>query len=323
MISCKAAIDPGVTEFGSRFDLLNDATLLILQEMKSIHPFQFKEIITLRYSSSITTKKMTTSLEEFSMCKGRSVAGNVRAVVFAVNYLNEICDDSIGLLDIEKSLKYLASEYYWPLLEELEPKLGRYEPLVIPAQELAEVLYKIVSEQVDKPDYGPSCLIHRDAIERLKKLFEILEYAGFLVKRDSSRAMKSGGRGTRYVLNLCNLLEVMPSNRLTSDLFSKWNKIEKEYTQIHRKGDLDKISLPELKEVNNLGILDKDLTILAKSKVYPYGLTAARITILESSGLKTVGDLALATDEELLDLNRIGDHWLNRIRSVTGQAIWM
>lgn len=72
--------------------------------------------------------------------------------------LNEICDDSIGLL-IEKSLKYLASEYYWPLLEELEPKLGRYEPLVIPAQELAEVLYKIVSEQVDKPDYyGPSCL---------------------------------------------------------------------------------------------------------------------------------------------------------------------
>ena len=325
MISCKAAIYPGVTEFGSRFDLLNDANVIDIarnEEHPSFSNF-FKEIITLRYSSSITTKKMTTSLEEFSMFMGRSVAGNVRAFVFAVNYLNEICDDSIGLLDIEKSLKYLASEYYWPLLEELEPKLGRYEPLVIPAQELAEVLYKIVSEQVDKPDYGPSCLIHRDAIERLKKLFEILEYAGFLVKRDSSRAMKSGGRGTRYVLNLCNLLEVMPSNRLTSDLFSKWNKIEKEYTQIHRKGDLDKISLPELKEVNNLGILDKDLTILAKSKVYPYGLTAARITILESSGLKTVGDLALATDVELLDLNRIGDHWLNRIRSVTGQAIWM
>lgn len=325
-VSCKAAIYPGVTEFGSRFDLLNDANVIDIarnEENPSFSSF-FKEILEVRYASSINKENIKLPLDDFARFMGRAVTGNVRAFIYALNYLVEISDDgSIGLLEIEKTLKNLAIEYYWPLLEELEPKLGKYEPLVDPSRELAEILYDDVSKLVDRPDYGPSCLINREVVERLKKLFEILEYAGFVVKRDSSRAMKNGGRGTRYILNLCNLLEVMPSNRLTTDLFKKWNTIEKEYTQIHRRGILDKISLPSLEELSNIGILEKDITVLAKSKAYPYGLTPHRMRILEQGNFSTVGDLAEAADEELLKLEDIGESWLNRIKSVVGQAIWM
>lgn len=325
-VSCKAAIYPGVTEFGSRFDLLNDANVIDIarnEENPSFSSF-FREIIEVRYSSSVDTDNIKLPLDDFARFLGRAVTGNVRAFIYAMNYLIELSDeDSIGLLEIEKTLKNLAIEYYWPLLEELQPKLGKYEPLVDPARELAEILYDDVSKLVDRPDYGPSCLINREVVERLKKLFEIMEYAGFVVKRDSSRAMKNGGRGTRYILNLCNLLEVMPSNRLTTDLFKKWNTIEKEYTQIHRRGILDKISLPPLEESSNLGILDKDISVLAKSKAYPYGLTPHRMRKLEQGNFSTVGDIAEAKDEELLKLEDIGDIWLNRIKSVVGQAIWM
>lgn len=325
-VSCKAAIYPGVTEFGSRFDLLNDANVIDIarnEENASFTSF-FREIIEVRYENSIKTENIKLPIDEFSKFLGRAVTGNVRAFIYAMNFLVESTDDkSIGLLEIEKTLKNLAIEYYWPLLEELEPKLGKYEPLVAPAKELAEILYEDVSKLVDRIDYGPSCLINREVVERLKKLFEIMEYAGFIVKRDSSRAMKNGGRGARYILNLCNLLEIMPSNRLTLDLFNKWNTVEREYTQIHRRGILDKIILPELETSGELGILGKNISILAKSKAYPYGLTPHRMERLNQGSYSTVGDLASATDEELLKLDDIGDHWLNRIRSIVGQAIWM
>lgn len=326
-VSCKAAIYPGVTEFGSRFDLLNDASVIDIARNEESPTFTtfFKEILDIRYSNHINLNTVKTiSLDDLAKFLGRAVTGNVRAYIYAINHLIEISNErTIGLLDIEKTLKYLATEYYWPLLEELEPKLGRYEPLIEPTRHLAEILYKIVSDAIDKPDYGPSCLIHRDNVERLKKLFEIMEYVGFLVKRESSRAMKSGGRGARYILNLCNLIEIMPSNRLTYDLFHRWNSIEKEYTEIYTRGILDKVSLPEIDCSNDLGILNKSIEVLRKSKAYPYGLTDNRIQILLEGGFSTVRDLAEASDEELLKLDNIGNNWLNRIRSVVGQAIWM
>jgi hypothetical protein len=326
-VSCKAAIYPGVTEFGSRFDLLNDANVIDIarnEEAPSFGPF-FKHIIELRFSKINENTLKRISLDDFSRFLGRAVTGNVRAFIFALNHLLEISDDDqYGIRELDSTLKYLATEYYWPLLEELEPKLGRYEPLIVPTRELAEMLYKDVSESVDKPGYGPSFLIHRDNIERLKKLFEIMEYVGFLVKRDSSRAMKNGGRGARYILNLCNLIEVMPGNRLTHDLFDKWNSIEKEYTQIYRRGIIDKITLPPHdNESESLGILTKPIDVLKKSKAYPYGLTPHRIDKLIEAGYETVGSIAEAGNEDILRINDIGEHWLRRIRSVVGQAIWM
>lgn len=324
-VSCKAAIYPGVTEFGSRFDLLNDANVIDIARNEETPQFTdfFKNIIEIRYSEYITNEKLKLPLDDFSKFIGRAVTGNVRAFIYAINYIIELSDETIGLLEVERTLKYLATEYYWPLLEELEPKLGRYEPLIEPTRELAEILYKDVSALVDRPEYGPSFLIHREVVERLKKLLEIMEYVGFVVKRDSSRAMKNGGRGARYILNLCNLIEVMPGNRLTTDLFNKWNRVEKEYTQIHRRGILDKIELPDLEESKNLGILEMSIDVLKKSKAYPYGLTDFRIENLLEADLSTVGDLAEASDEDLLRIEGIGDHWLSRIKSVVGQAVWM
>lgn len=327
LIACKASIYPGVTEFGSRFDLLNDANLIDIvrnDESPSFHLF-FKELIKLRYPN-FTSKKLTKSftLEEFSKFLGRSVTGNVRAFVYAMNRIVEEAEyQTIGLLDLEKTLKYLASEYYWPLLEELQPKLGSYEPLIGPTREVAEWLFQIVSETIDKPNYGPSCLIHKEHVERLKKLFEILEYAGFIVKVDSSRAMKSGGRGTRYDVNLCNLFEIIPNNRLTTDLFQKWLKTEKEFVQIHRKGVLEAIVLPEITDLKDLEILGMPIEILKKSKVYPYGLTDFRCDALKEEGYHTVGELAEAEDHQLLAVYKVGTEWLLRIKSVVGQAVWM
>ncbi|MGO4371297.1 hypothetical protein AB4Z21_10925, partial [Paenibacillus sp. MCAF20] len=326
-VSCKAAIYPGVTEFGTRFDMFNDASVIDIarnEESDSFTPF-FVELLKVRYPS-LTDENVirTISIDSFARFMGRAITGNIRAFIYACNYLVDMKgNNTVTLNDIEATLKFLASEYYWPLLEELEPKLGSYEPLIEPTRTLASKLFEIVGETVDKPDYGPSCLVHREHVERLKKLFEIMEYVGFVVKRDASRAMKSGGRGTRYILNLCNLIEIIPHNRLTHDLLEKWASPDKEYSQIFRGGELEKIQLPDISERKELGILRMPVEVLRKSKVYPYGLTDHRIERLKEGGILTVNDLAEAPEERLLSLDDIGEKWVDRINSVLGQAIWM
>lgn len=326
VISCKAAIYPGVTEFGMRFDLLNDANVIDIARNDE-HPYFsefFDELIKLRYNDVIISKNISVSNDlEFAKFMGKAVAGNVRAFIFAMNYLNENTGDTIGLQELENTLKHLASEYYWPLLEELEPKLGKYEPLVPLAKETAEIVFILVAESMDKPDYGVSCLIHRDNLSRMKKIFEILEYSGFMIKKESSRAMKSGGRGARYALNLCNLLENMPNSRLTRDLFKKWLAVEKQYVQIFRKSKLDDVSVPELEKTGEIAILNSNIDILITSKAYPYGLTVNKKDALKQHGFIYVKDLFSAPDEEILEIPGISTYWLSRIKSVVGQAIWM
>lgn len=325
-ISCKAAIYPGVTEFGSRFDILNDASVIDIardEEKPSFGTF-FSEVITKRYKNRLPASVFKAlSQEAVAIFLGRAVTGNVRAFIYACNYLADNIEGNVGLNDIDKTLKYLAADYYWPLLDEVKPKLGPYEPLVEPARELAEVIFEAVRDGVVNSGYGPSCLIHRDHIERLKKLFEILEYAGFIVKKEASRALKSGGRGTRYALNLCNLIEIFSPSRLTSEMFKSWIAHDKEFAQLYKGGELDTICLPEVKQDKDLSILDKSIEILRKSKAYPYGLTDWRTQNLIESGFVSVGMLADATDGEILAVEEVGAVWLKRIRDVVGQAIWM
>jgi hypothetical protein len=207
------------------------------------------------------------------------------------------------------------------LLEEVSPKLGKYIPMVDPAKQIAEA---ILRECGAKNSGRRSALVHREIMSRMPKPFEILEYAGFIAKRESSRALKSGGRGSRFAINLCLLLEHVPGARLTSDLFEKWRDEKEEPVEFHVRGSqLAGISAPQPLENADLEILNEPVDRLYKSRAYPYGLTDRMIGILKADGRVTVGDLSRATDEELDRLDYVGEATIRRMRSVVGQAVWM
>lgn len=58
-------------------------------------------------------------------------------------------------------------------------------------------------------------ILHRQTVSNYGKIVEILEYLGFISRREASRGMKSGGRGPVFALNLCSILDAIPSKRLT------------------------------------------------------------------------------------------------------------
>ena len=322
-ISCKAAIYPGVTEFGTRFDVYNDASVVDVVRAPEQPGFAelFYEIMTSRYPALTREKLSSFTLEELASFLGRTVLGNVRGFVFACNNLYEHADSgkSIGYNVLSKTLIRLAADYYWPLLEEVKPKLGRYVPAVESAQQIANILFKTCATSTSQ-----SLLIHRQIVARYSKPFEILEYAGFIARREASRALKSGGRGPRFAVNLCNLLERISGSRMTSQLFEQWSGSSDIPVELHQKGAIfDGIQVPTPKDSDEMEILSMPIEILAKSKSYPYGLTPQKITILKEAGYTTVGDLATAPADDLLQLEKVGHVFLDRFRSVVGQAIWM
>lgn len=322
-VSCKAAIYPGVTRFGTRFDVFNDATVVEVARNDELPGFGefFCEVMKARYSSSLSEDHFSNTLSRLDVAGflGKAVLGNMRSFVFACNELVKRMDSSVGYNLLTDVLLQLAANHYWPLLDELRPKLGAYEPLVDPAKSLAEQLFDACA----KSDGRPYALVHRDITERLSKPFEMLEYVGFISRRDASRALKSGGRGPRFSLNLCNILERVHGARLTSEMFSRWTAQKSDPVEFHASGALADLTTPPLKDDEAIEILSKPIEILAQSNAYPYGLTQAKISVLKDAQILTVRDLGEASDERLLGLPYVGEATVRRFRNVVGQAVWM
>ena len=326
-VSCKASIYPGVTRFGTRFDVYNDATVVDLLRSEELPDFadSFSEILEARCSEEFGTQRFSQTLSQKVVAAflAQSCLGNMRGFIFACNTLHKICSDgrTIGLPEVSETLIDLARNYYWPLLDEIKPKLGMYEPMVESAREIAEIIFSECGQKLNNPR---DILVHRELDEKYSKPLQILEYSGFLSKREASRALKSGGRGARYALNLCCLLETTIGSRLTKAIFDHWCKATREdEVQFSRGSKLVEVSTPLTPSVESLAIFSSTIDKLQKSKSYPYGLSAQKLEVLRVAGFETVGALAEATDDALDQVPSIGVAMVQKIRNVLGQAIWM
>lgn len=323
-ISCKASIYPGVTKFGTRFDVYNDATVIDVNRSETASDFAelFVEVLNRRFSTSLDDSKFTKNLSKSQVCElmGVAVLGNMRSFIYSCNQLITSINGSswVTITHLSETFKQLANNYFWPLLEEIEPKLGVYEPMVAPAQQIAEIFFEKAGEKSER-----SVLVLREIAQRLNKPLEILEYAGFIARKEVSRAMKSRGRGTRYVLNLCNITEYLELGRINPAMQDKWLSFKDDSVEFHRGSELYKLELPEPLPEHELDILKKDVSILKKSNAYPYGLTDYMVNILEQNAIKTLEDLVNTPDGILLGYPQIGPQTLKRIKSTVNQAIWM
>lgn len=328
LISCKASIYPGVTKFGIRFDVFNDSTVIDISRSDiSAVPDFFPEVVRTRYPKLADRSMFSDRLspQQFANLLGRAVVGNLRGFILACNRFEG--KERIGIPELTQCFLDMATDYYWPLMDEVAPKLGVYEALIEPARDVVEAVVEQASKPVREKTRSIAqdrVLIHRQLVNQYIKIFEILEYLGFVAKREASRALKSGGRGPIFAINLCNLLDSVPTKRLTTEIIDEWVSGSAEPAEIHVTGAaFQKIKLPVLPEEHGLAILEKPITVLRRSTAYPYGLTNAVIERLQGAGLTTVGNLANSSDEELDQISYIGAVKIQTIRDVVYQAIWM
>lgn len=328
LISCKASIYPGVTKFGIRFDVFNDSTVIDISRSDiSAVPEFFPDVVRARYPKLADRSTFSDRLspQQFANLLGRAVVGNLRGFILACNRFED--KDRVGIPELTKCLLDMATDYFWPLMDEVAPKLGVYESLIDPAREVVEAIVEHASRPVKDKTRAIAqdrVLVHRQLVNQYMKIFEILEYLGFVARREASRALKSGGRGPIFAINLCNLLDSVPTKRLTLEMIEEWTTGNAEPAEIHVTGlALQKIKLPMLPEEHGLAILDKPVSVLGRSTAYPYGLTDNVIDRLKGAGKATVGQVANSSDSELDRISYIGSVKIRNIRDVVYQAIWM
>ena len=288
-------------------------------------PDFFPEVVKARYPKLADQETFSDRLspEHFANLLGRAVVGNLRGFILACNRFDG--QARVGVPELSKCLLDMATDYYWPLMEEVAPKLGVYESLIEPARQVFELLVGHASRPNLRSRAAPDrILIHRNLVNHFSKIFEILEYLGFVARREASRAMKSGGRGPVFAMNLCNLLDSIPTKRLTFEMSQEWMTGTVEPTEIHSSGStLQSVVLPSLSNDQGLTILNRPICVLVKSRAYPYGLTEPILERLRSAGIMTVGQMAETSDENLDNIAYIGGERIRRIRDVVYQAIWM
>lgn len=320
LVSCKATIYPGVTKFGVRFDIFNDATVLDVARDERSPEFNafFYSVLEARFGELAHKFRKGRSLDgiQTAALLGRAVIGNMRAFVFACSWLND--RPTPGLPDIREVMLKLASDYYWPLLDEVAPKLGPYEALIPMTRNVAEDIYHHAGSA-----NTTSVTVHREIVQKLSKLFEILEYVGFMSKREASRSMKSGGRGPRFCLNLATLLEFTPQSQLTVKQVNSWISTTVEPAEFHVSGSMLPEALPDIDEDADMAIMNLPISSLKQGKTYLYGLTDHQINLLEHAGFLSIKDVADAEDDDLFAIDGVGEKIVARVRAVVGQAIWM
>lgn len=322
VVSCKASIYPGVTKFGSRFDFYSDATIVEAQRDERSPDFGdfFSKLLATRHPKLIERSETRLKLVLGGFL-GRAVLGNVRAFNALCAQLNN--HQMISVQIVGECLKWLSSSYLYPALEELEIKLGAYGPML----EIAEQIAPIIFSECGKRKVN-AMIVHRDHIQRIGKVFEILEYSGFIAKREASRSLsRSGtGRGPRYALSLGPLFENIPGNTLSYDLIASLVRItvvNEELVEYPPNSELQKFNCPEPHDEMDLGILSLPVAKLAVSQAIPRGLTPLMITALLDHGLMTVQDIVKVSVDDLKQLPQIGIQKARRIRNAVEQAIWM
>jgi len=228
---------------------------------------------------------------QFANLVGRAVVGNLKGFISACNRFAAY--DRVNIPNATKCFLEMATDYYWPLMEEVAPKLGVYEPLIDPSRDVMEAILDHVAKPMKERSRSVAqdrVLVHRQLVNQYTKIFEILEYLGFLARREASRALKSGGRGPVFAINLCNLLDSIPSQRLTIEMIYERVNGTPENAEIHTSSQVfGSIKLPVLATEHGLAILGKPVGVLAKSRAYPYGLTDDMVQRPEGAGLVTVG----------------------------------
>jgi hypothetical protein len=85
-VSCKASIYPGVTKFGIRFDVYNDASVIDINRDERRRDFAecFVQVMEARYSNLMARVSQSRSIDpdQFGFLLGRAVCGNMRAFIF-------------------------------------------------------------------------------------------------------------------------------------------------------------------------------------------------------------------------------------------------
>ncbi|MGB0388663.1 MAG: hypothetical protein ACPGWR_27905 [Ardenticatenaceae bacterium] len=274
VVSCSGVVYTGTSKFGARNEIYNYARMSFLHRAPENERFPdvFVEIINKRFAALLPDQAFGEHLNKrvVAWFLAKSVLGNMRAFILACHKLACMTQGAkIELCHLEATLLHLSRTYYWPLLEQLRPKLGLYEPVIEPALEIAQLVFTTCAQQ-DGERYAT---IRKDIVQNAVNAFALLEYAGLIEVSRMSHKMSRRAEGTLFRLNLCNLLDAMPEKKLTDDLFTLWMTYTKDSVEFPTRSPWYQLEFPELEDVTEQIPIPEPVEENPIPRAFAYGIT--------------------------------------------------
>jgi hypothetical protein len=319
-LSCKAAVYPGVTSYGSSFQPIHDATMLALDRdvMEPEYVSTMREIVGKQAESTLLAQ-IEQHGENFAIL-AYSASGNPRVLLKTLGRASRVT--------FQETNEVIRGYYrvdIWSEHSTLTDKYPGHRILIdwgrqfIETQVLPDIQKKNI--QYLDADKNSTCFfwIHRDAPQAVKEALRLLAYTGIVREHASGIKATRGEVGTRYAVNLGCLfaLEGTPTTGALQIAKNLTPKRMSEFGANHvsYKGLLEAMptfSEPDVALVVQ-GQLDKPITVLDISDWQRQELL--------SLGLNTVGDVLHASEIKLQEIAYVGPVRSRRMRNAAMAAV--
>lgn len=316
-ITCNAAVYPGVTTYGSTFQLAHDASLRrVERDIESSQYVQHMFQILARQADEPLLSTIDTHKQNFAVM-AYAVSGNPRFLLKTVANCPKMTSK-----EVDTEIKRFYRSEIWAEHSKLAEKYPGHRPLVDWGREFLEKTVIPATQQKnahtsvrDRTQATSYFWVHRDVPQVVKEALRLLEYMGLIRKIDEAVTGTRSGLGTRYALNLgilfafeANPLQTAPD--ITRDLslmrFTEFGANHSAYKSLINT----EIVEPNMQEVL-VAQLQQTIDIL--------DITEWQAERVKEAGLNTIGDLLRHTEEDLMGMvKRFGPA---RSRKVTNAAM--
>lgn len=207
-ISCKAAVYPGVTSYGTTFEMTHDATFLRIERdiLNEEYLASMKELVFKQADESL--QKSIGDRMEFFNILAYSASGNPRILLKTIAQCKRFKKDEVN--DVIKN--YYRSDI-WAEHTTLGTKYKGHKSIIDWGRKFIEdyVLPSTKDKNERRAEHNESTCyfwIHKDVPEAVKEAMRLLEYTG-IVRKEKEGVRATGSEiGTRYEIKLGCVLAI-------------------------------------------------------------------------------------------------------------------
>ena len=320
-LGCKAAVYPGVTSYGDTFQPLHDATMLSLDRdiLGADYVDNMREIVEKQAESAILAN-IARHGANFALL-AYAASGNPRVLLKTLARAPTVSASEVN--DVVR-------EYYrndlWSEHSTLPEKYSGHRHLIDWGRQFIEstVLPDLQRKNIQYLDQEQksTCFfwIHRDAPQPVKEALKLLAYSGIVAEHAAGIRATRSEVGTRYAVNLGALLaqEATPTSTGLRIATSLTPKRMSEFGANHPTYQSLVAAAPTFAEPT-VGVmlrqqLGKPVSVL--------DVTDWQQAKLGELGLKTIGDVLLASESKLQTVAYVGEKRSRRMRNAALAAVF-
>lgn len=320
VITCNAAVYPGITSFGDTFQPVHDATMLTIERdvMAAEYVENMREIVQKQADSSLLSH-IAQNGKNFGVL-AYAATGNPRLLLKTLARASKVSSQQVN-----ETIREFYRTEIWSEHSTLAEKYAGHKSLIDWGRDFIEgvVLPEIKSKNdqylISEKATSAFFWVHRDAPEVIKEALRVLAYTGVVSEHAVGIKASRGEIGKRYMVNLGCVFthEAAPartafeiSRALTPKRMTEYGANHATFKALQDQalvGDTVSVVLALSTQ------LDKPSSVL--------DLTDWQKEKLIELKLLTVRDVLQATEEKLKQANYVGDVRARRMRNAAVAAV--